>query len=193
MHARWQIRENEKVCGVDIDDVLADSTKFWLRYLNSMVSKKYDDLDTAKNEIPYNAYRRLKSEYRSCGVKKKIPVMDGAKEFLDGLKKKGYKVLLLTARPFEVHRELFKITVDWLSNNNLQYDGIIWGENKNFKIIMEVPNLSFMVENHSSLADQIAKLSYKVFLLTNRYNEGKPVHDNVTRVNKLSEILEVLK
>ena len=201
MHTMWELRESEKICGIDIDDTISQSTIFWINFVNEQLSGRYKgfnieqfkDLNDVKNKLSYNDYRRLKFKFRECGIKADIPIMPGAKELLTGLKGMGYKIILLTARPFQQHRNLFRTTVKWLEKHKLEYDGIVFGKDKNFRILMEVPHLKFMVEDHCSLSNSIGKLGCKVFLLNNKYNYERNLHKNVIRVKKLTEILELVK
>lgn len=184
---KWNLKESERVCGVDIDGVLNYYPEPWVHYINAQLNTRFDSLLEAKMAVPYQIYKDLKYQYRSCGIKENLEVRAGAKEMLDGLKHLGYTILIITSRPFDEHRTLFSQTVNWFNKNQLPYDGIIFGKDKYQQIITQVPNLSFMIDDHRYYANLIAKWGYDVFLLDTMYNQGK-TESKVSRIQDLSEI-----
>jgi uncharacterized HAD superfamily protein len=185
----WEVKENQKICAFDLDDTLADSTPFWIRFVNSNINTQFANLNEMKNTLPYNKYRELKLKYRTSDIKINIPVIDDAARITSHLKAYGYEIIIITARPFEEHKCLFKLTTDWLNKNHICYDGIIWGENKDIKVMTEVENLKFIVEDHRYIANKCAKFGMRVYLLNNKYNQGE-THSNVIRIYSLLEIQE---
>lgn len=184
---KWQIERNEKVVAVDIDGVLSNYPKNWVDYIRKNTKYKIKDLYNAKNTIPYSEYRNLKLRFRKSGEELKAPVVGGARDFLKRLKAAGYKIYLLTARPFDEVPNLSGDTHKWLQKNNLIYDGIVAGKNKHIKIIEMFPYLSFMVEDNAEIGNQVAMFGYQVFLLDNEYNRQN-LHRGVKRIKNLSEV-----
>jgi uncharacterized HAD superfamily protein len=189
MLTKWEQSESEKVCGVDIDGVLNYYPKPWVDFVNMKLGTSFNNLKEAKSAIPYQTYKDLKFEYRECGIKRTLPVREGAPETLQLLKELGYTIIILTSRPFSEHKTLYKQTTDWLDANNIPYDGIIFGEDKYLQILSKVPNLRFMIEDHRYYANLISKWGYTVFLVTNEYNVGK-IGENVIRVDNIKEVLD---
>ena len=185
------VKENMKVCAIDLDDVLADSTKFWLEFLSQHLHEKFDDLHVAKNTVPYQVYKDLKLQYRQSGVKIDIPIIEYADSMTNHLKQLGYLIVIMTARPIEEFPVLYSITEKWLIKNNIAYDSIIFSKSKHIKTMTLYPNLKFFVEDHRAIANRLSKFGYRVFLLNNRYNKGR-VEKTVVRVNKLDEIFSYI-
>lgn len=77
-----------------------------------------------------------------CTIKKPnetyadVKVMPGAKEFIDSLKADGHTIIINTARNMQtqghnvgkVMKNVGKITLDWLEENDIQYDEIFFGK-----------------------------------------------------------------
>jgi len=191
--------ENEKVAAIDIDGVISLYPKCWCDFVNEqlmnepiILAHKFTDLNQMKTLLGYNTYKRYKKMYRSSGYKRTLPVRENASRFTKELKKLGYTILLLTARPFQEYKNLFKDTIVWLENNNIEYDGIIWGKDKHIKVLQEVPHLKFMVEDNAYNANLLCKWGYKSFLLNNEYNT-KQAEEGVICVDDLMQIVEEVK
>lgn len=190
--ARWESINKSKICGIDIDGVLADYPKCWVDFVNAELAESFENLDVIKDSLSYNVYRALKDKYRSSGYKRYLPVVDGASEFTQELKKKDYEIVVLTKRPFARYPSLQKMTIDWLKNNDIAFDSIIDSRQKHLSILQRYPKLKFMVEDNLHIANQVAQWNYKVYVLKNKYNtkKEKVLSNNVVLVDKLKDILE---
>ena len=192
----WVELKTKKVCAIDIDDTLSDSTPFWIAYVNDKLKTSFNDLDEMKNTLSYKQYKKLKKEYRVSGIKANIPALPGASELTKKLKERGYHIIIITARPANDYPELTKITNQWLRDNNIEYDGIIFDKDKHVKVLEKAPNLSFSVNDHYTEALLLAKWGYNTFLLDNRYNRRDHPNDfrgDIIRVNNLLEIIKYLE
>lgn len=188
MKNRWEEELNQKICAIDIDGVLNYYPDTWVDYINSSLNTSFKTLNEAKEGIPYKQYKDLKWQYRECGIKAQLKVREGAKELLDELKRRGYQILIITSRPFDSHKSLFKQTVDWLQNGELQYDGIIFGKEKYVEVLTKVPNIRFLIDDHLYYCNSVSKWGYDTFLVNTIYNLGKTL-DKVHRINSLLEVL----
>ena len=191
----WELKNKEKICVFDIDGVLLSSyPACWIEFVNSKLKTNFNDLHEMKNTIPYEKYRKLKEEYRVCGIKATFSPDKFASSVTQKLKQLGYSCVIMTARPVDKYPQLYNLTLDWLRNNKIVCDLIYFGEkNKHAKILSELPHAKFIVEDNSYIANQISKWGYTVFLLTNKYNEKQKLEKNVVRIFKLGDILEKIK
>jgi len=189
MDKLWEELQKEKVCGIDLDGVLSDYPNCWMKFVNETRSKNFNNLFEMKQTLSYWDYKELKQQYRNSGYKEFIAAKPYAKEFARILKENDYKIIILTARPFQEYKNLSKITTKWLEINNIEYDSVISGKDKYVKILLQFPNLRFMVEDHRSITNLVASWNYRVYLLNNEYNQGDIVQ-KVVRVNSLFEVLK---
>ena len=60
----------------------------------------------------------INEKYQDCEL------LEGARESINHIKKKGYKVYIHTGR----HILNAQITIEWLINNNIEYDHIVFGK-----------------------------------------------------------------
>lgn len=81
-------------------------------------------------QMPKTLYRETKLAYRQGGMKRLMPVHDGASELVDNLRSIGAEVWLCTTRPYLRLDNIDPDTREWLRRNRIEYDGLIYGEDK---------------------------------------------------------------
>lgn len=190
----WDIKDKEKVCCFDIDGVLMSCyPDCWVNFVNKELDTEHENLNFVKASVPYDIYRTLKEKYRLSGIKESFPADKDAAELTKALKQKGYVIIIVTARPVQKYPCLYQQTMNWLNKNNITYDLVYFGEkNKHVKILTDIHNLKFMVEDNSYIANQVARWGYRVFLLDNIYNRGLTLEPNVIKVYSLKDIMRYL-
>jgi uncharacterized HAD superfamily protein/phosphoribosyl-ATP pyrophosphohydrolase len=187
----------DNVIGVDIDGVLADYPRSFIEFINKEMKTNYDYKDIKSYDIaeslslPPEECAKLKNLYRETGQKRFIPVIDGAKQFLEELKYLGYTIVLLTSRPYDKYKRMFGDTQYWLVQNKMMYDAILWDEKKGERLIEEFgkDKVKLFIDDVASFANNIGKLGMKCILLNKPYNLNISTHENVMRVNSLREAL----
>jgi dimeric dUTPase (all-alpha-NTP-PPase superfamily) len=192
------ISKDDKVCAIDLDDTLADSSKYFIEvyHRENCTSTPYKNKADLKNRLDTLSYEEFKSWFRESGEKVNIPVISGAKELCDYLKKKGYKIVIISARPYEKHRRIFSDTLQWLNDNEIQYDAVYFDKDKHIKILKQLPNLSFIIEDNPEYSEQIASQGFKVYLLPNECDSSSEAKiretlknkENISQINNLLEI-----
>lgn len=184
-----------KICALDVDGVLSDYPKCWVDFINKGVltgnfKVKYPvfkNLVEAKNLLPYSVYTMFKDSYRASNYKASLPTKDGAVQLTEILRNSGYKIVVITSRPFDDYPELRMVTKNWLDLNGFYYDDLIYSKRKHLDIIAQFPDLKFMVEDNRSFANKVAEFGYKVYLVNNEYNQGD-VLNNVHRITTFDSI-----
>lgn len=200
---KQEIRESvlesgQPVAGIDIDGILADYPRSFVEFINEFKGTNYRVEDVkdyniyASLGIPAEEGLHLKDQYRQTGQKRFIPVIPGAKEFLDSLREAGYKVVLLTARPYQKYNRIFSDTMEWLARNELHYDTIIFDKDKEERLVKDfgAENIAFFVDDVSGNANAIAKLGIPCYLVSRPYNLESILSGGVTRVANLQEVLD---
>jgi uncharacterized HAD superfamily protein len=184
--------EDINCIAVDIDGVLGDYPIAFQNFIKEQTGvwidiTTYDLYEEYAKVLSWDKMIALKHEYRDTGQKRYIPICDGAKDFLDRQKQAGKTIILLTSRPYKQYSRIFADTMEWLKDGELQYDAIIWDEDKNYSVIKDFPNIDYMVEDNPKFAINIANLGYKVYLVDKIYNQNCQ-HENITRIKSLKEI-----
>jgi dimeric dUTPase (all-alpha-NTP-PPase superfamily) len=142
------LKASDKVCAFDIDGVLTDYPRCWVEYCCKRLGNDYLSGCTS----PYKAKERLhryenpvtlskmRHEYRSSGLKAaQQPTQDNIAHIFECLRKLDYKIVLISARPFEKYPRIFLDTLRWLQSNNLEADAILFDKNKHVTITKYFP------------------------------------------------------
>ena len=167
-----EIKNNGKeTVFIDIDGVLATWPNDYINFVNTKLNKNYATLPELKGDVDKKLQYDLKSEYRLNGSKRNLGVIEGAKKFLKQLKQCDLNIVLLTARPYKKYFRIYSDTLEWLLKHELEYDCIIFDEEKEKYIINKFYNngVKFIVEDQIDNAKKLANNGFKVYL---RFNKG---------------------
>ena len=186
-----ELKESDKVIAIDIDGVLAMYPEYFINYVNIELGTEFTNLYEMQSSLKIDIYEDMKDRYRQSGVKRYIWPMPNCDRFTTRLKHTGYDIVLLSSRPYKTYSRIFADTIEWLGDNDIQYDTILWDEEKDLKLLKMIPNVRFVIEDDASYADKISRTDCRVILIDNEYNQG---YENslVTRVNDLNEALNVI-
>lgn len=180
-----------KTCIFDIDGVLNYYPQCYIDFVNKELGLKLETLDVIKTVLSQKDYKALKYKYRTCGIKEELKVRQSAKDLMYKLKQMGYYIIVLSSRPVDKINALIMQTTNWLKDNGIDYDYLMFGENKHLDIIQKFGNVEFVVEDNRAFANNIAKHGNQVFLINNDCNKGKLVM-GVHRICHLNEIVQYL-
>jgi hypothetical protein len=187
------INKEEKIIGIDIDGVLGEYPEWFLQFVFNETGFSFNSLEEVKNNLGSLKYEQLKSQYRQLGWKATMPACKHASKFTNIIHEKGYKVIILTARPYKEYYTIYPDTLKFLNDNNIYFDAIIWDKEKHLKIIKEFPKMLFMVEDSMDIAKAVAKEGYIVFLNINKnlFNDiPSELSDKIIPYRDLIEIVE---
>lgn len=195
--SKMKLLKNTKVMIFDIDGVIADYTTEYDRFLRDVCKLKSSvplDKRTSYSFCEYYGITRQEEEFFNqefikSGGFLNLKVYDGVKEIIDELKSIGIKIILITARPNWIHKRLTMDTIQWLKNNEINYDLLFWNKDKADVIINNIfPScVLFMVEDRDKHAIEVTHIGVDVLLIDKPYNKNvsSPI---IHRLNNFSEI-----
>lgn len=166
--------------GIDIDGVLTDfekwqldfGSKFFIEYNKKIVNPEGYDSDIIFNvtkELDSLFWHKYLYEYA-----KKEPARKFAAEVIDKLKEEGYEIYIITARYLtsrndEIGNEMRNIVINWLKENNINYDKIIFSPEDKLNTCID-NNISIMIEDKVDNINNISKI-IPVVCFDARYNK----------------------
>ena len=112
---RLKLEHDTSVILVDMDGCIAD-----LAPLEALIDAAGD---TRVEEA-------VKAEFRSSGGFRTLPIIDGARDGMAKLKELGYKLVIITSRPYRRYKRLYGDTMEWLRENDIEYDLILFQRDK---------------------------------------------------------------
>jgi hypothetical protein len=190
----------QPVAIVDIDDVLAEFRQPFADFLKEkygvaadVESPQYffveEILNSSKNLNPEKVFESFVNERKF----RFLPLIEGAQEFLEDLRAKGYWIQLLTARP-KKNLKIFYDTYSWLSSTGLPFDKVDFSPEKlRWCMNSEYYNsgaISFAVDDSPKHALEYAKHGICVKVPTKSYNNSIN-HENIQFYSKIGESIGI--
>ena len=190
--------------GIDIDGVLTDfekwqlevGSKFFVKYNKNIVNPDGYDSDTV-----FNVTKEMDSEFWHdylYDYAKNEPARKFAGEVIDKLKDKGYEIYIITARYLtnrndDLGKEMRNIVIEWLKENGINYDQIIFSPEDKFEICKE-NNISIMIEDKVENINNISKI-IPVVCFNAAYNKecnGKNIFRAYTWYDVYYQIINII-
>ena len=178
--------------GIDIDGVLTDfekwqldyGSKYFLKYNKNIVNPSGYDSDTVfnvTNEMDSEFWKEYLYDYAVNEPARKF-----SGEVIDKLKEKGFEIYIITARrngdewfPDDLKNDVEKITKNWLKENKIYYDEIVFDVKDKGKYCKD-NNINIMIEDDPiNLRKLLSNTNILVFDYP--YNRNKEF-SNLTRV-----------
>jgi len=195
--------ENEtRIISVDIDGVLADYHTGIVKYfidkniINETYREKYHDTYNYCEFFDMNIeeFERNKDLFIENNGLINLPVIEYARESINELIDKGFKIILLTARPKLV--QIVKDTMIWLNKNNINYHKLFFEKDKDelFKKIYPA-HISIHIDDRDKHAIEMNNVNVLVYLFDTDYNKHMNTDNfnNIIRVKNWFDILEKIK
>lgn len=186
---RLKLDRHSNVVAVDIDNVVADLSD-WDKGLkrakgesiNNMGDKIVDMLESMKTTF-----------YEDGGLLKLKPI-DGAIEGLRKLKKTGWIIVFISARPCWQYKKIRSDTIRWMKMNDVEYDLLLFNKDKAEAIRERVfPAMPvYMIEDKEKHAIEVSEIGVRTLLLSNPYNGSAKENSMITRVYNWSEIVDII-
>lgn len=176
--------------GIDIDGVLTDfekwqldvGSKFFIKYNKNIVVPDGYDSSTV-----FNVTKKMNSDFWKeylYDYAKNEPARKFASEVIDMLKEKGYEIYIITARYLtnrndDLGEQMRTIVKEWLNQNKINYDKIIFSSEDKFDICKE-SCIDIMIEDKVDNINKISKV-LPVICFNASYNKSC-IGNNIYRV-----------
>lgn len=172
------------VVGLDIDGTLGDYHSHFLRFAEGYIGKSMPDPAALNPGVPLYShmrvskatYRAAKLAYRQGGLKRSMPVYEGARDLTVSLRKAGAEVWIATTRPYLRLDNIDPDTREWLRRNGIQFDGVIWGEHKyrTLRKTVGAERIVCALDDLPPLCEQAESLGITAVLRDQPYNQPVP-------------------
>ena len=186
--------------GIDIDDVVVELTKEYVRFYNKAngTNFRFEDIYTYYLEKPLNTTKeeavKLMFEFYETEDFDNLVLVEGAKELVSELSK-NHEIFFITARPLKIkERTRFFLEKHFPDVPlNILHSGDFLGERKTKADICLDQGIKFLIEDNHVYALDCARKGVKVFLLEKPWNKNHEEHPNIVKINHLKEVLEQIK
>lgn len=156
-----QLEDEPKII-VDIDGVLNNYFQDFLDFVEQQTSKSYDSYKSFKEKTAPKEYLKLKHKFRDEGLETSCSVNEEARSFVNS---RDEKIILMTSRPTSNYKQQYYETLNWLKNNKIKYDLLLFEKEKGL-VSMKFDNVKYAIEDSIPSAIEIAEWGIDVFLLT---------------------------
>lgn len=196
--------------GIDIDGVLTDVERWQLDYGSKFYYERYQkeivDFEGYDTNQIFNVDDKLDEEFWRKYFKEyslNVEARKFASEVIDKLKQDGHQIYIITARgSFLSHsadvmsiEENQQIVLNWLKNNHINYDKIIFSPEDKLDICKE-NNIDLMIEDKVDNLNKISKI-IPVICFHAGYNKVCKIsniircyswYDIYSKINKLAKV-----
>ena len=121
----------KKLVSIDIDGILNDYPKIFVKYANFVLRKKYKNIFDLKKSVNKSTYRKIKKHYRYSFYKYNYKIHSNVLNLIKFLIKLNVDIIFLTRRNLK-NKFILKNTKKWLKKHNIKFKGIYQKNKKNF-------------------------------------------------------------
>ncbi len=184
---RLTLDRSTRVVLCDLDNCVADLREFSVKVMEARGDGPMSDRMLALLE-------GLKEDFYRGGGFRDLPIIEGAAEGLDSLRRDGYKIVLITARPYWDYKRIYADTLHWLKAGNIAYDMLLFNKDKAEavqKYIFPAQPVAF-IEDRDKHALEIVEIGVPVLLIDYEYNRHISDGPLLSRVSDWPEIVNKL-
>jgi hypothetical protein len=130
--------EGKPVVALDLDGTLGDYHTHFLWFAEQWLGKLMPDAEAINPGMRLHKfmgvrladYRACKLAYRQGGLKRFMPVYDGAGALSRQIRRAGAELWICTTRPYLRLDSIDPDTREWLRRAGIKYDAVLYGEGK---------------------------------------------------------------
>jgi hypothetical protein len=178
------------VVAIDIDGTLGDYHSHFLWFAVEyfdMDDGEHDDYDGTKGfkewwcrtyDRSERDWHEVKLAYRQGGMKRTMPILDGAQDLCWLVHDLGAELWITTTRPYLSLDNIVPDTVEWCRRHDIRYDGMLFDEDKYTKLAEQVDSerVIAVFDDLPEMCDAASKILYwgsdVVTLVKNHWNSG---------------------
>lgn len=189
---------DREVAILDIDGVLAEYPGPMLEFMSKHAGERFETKAEAQTQLGIIKYEQIKSFYRKSGIKSRLPLVQGAKEFIKYLRDREIPIVLISSRPYEKYLNILADTLSWAQFHDLQFDALYFDADKGLKIAKRFPKARFFVDDSIAFIEDICSTCVpasngiiKAFLFDP--SEEREAPNGSIRVSSFQEIIDILE
>ena len=129
------------VVAIDIDGTLGDYHGHFLRFMDGYFGYRLPRGWTGRPHdwekwlgISHRDYREAKLAFRQGGLKRTMPVFEGAQQMVYDVWSAGAEVWITTTRPYNRLDSVDPDTQEWLRRNEIPYDRLLYDDHKYLRL-----------------------------------------------------------
>jgi uncharacterized HAD superfamily protein len=177
-----------KELGVDLDGVLGDLAGSLIKIARQKFHRNiaHEDITCYQLDACTGLTKEQLDEiFGSAPVFRDMEPIQNAREGLDRLKSRGWKIHIITDR---INRQAGRRTaLAWMEKNRFTWDALSLVRAQDKSEFAREHHLSFFIEDNYETVKDLAQVCSKVILLDKPYNQG-PAIANVVRVTSWQQI-----
>jgi phosphoglycolate phosphatase-like HAD superfamily hydrolase len=181
-------KEIKPVVAIDVDGTLGDYHGHFLNFaadwlgIDRVQDFEWSTYNGKMSFSEYNCniwnidlatYRQIKLAYRQGGMKRTMPVFDGAYALCASIRDAGGELWITTTRPYLSLDNIVPDTVEWCRRHEIEYDGMLFDEDKYEQLATRV-DPGRVVAIFDDLPEMVAAAEYRFpgrsWLVMGRYN-----------------------
>lgn len=155
------------VVAIDIDGTLGDYHRHFLWFADMYLGKNAKHSWLYSGNEPFSMwfvrtfdttldeYRQIKLAYRQAGMKRSMPIFDGARALCWSVRDAGAELWVTTTRPYLSLDNIVPDTVEWLRRHEIEYDGMLFDADKYEQLAKRVDPIR-VVAVLDDLAEQVS-------------------------------------
>lgn len=191
------------VVALDIDGTLGDYHGHFIRFARDWAGRELPDPDAINPGQPLHkhlgmsksTYRQCKLAYRQGGLKRSMPAYEGARDLTLEARKAGAEVWICTTRPYLRLDNIDPDTRHWLRRNGIQYDAVLFGENKyrSLRKQVEPSRVVFVLDDLNQMCQQAVEIGVNqgnIRLRDQPYNRYSNVFTRIYNLEQAWEAIE---
>lgn len=180
--------------GIDIDDTITNSSDVFVKYAKEYNRLRNIDYQINTSELNHSLSfgwnEDNKKDFLNLYLKKilieAVP-NDDCVYVINELKRKGYKIFLITARNDTEIPNMYEFTRNWLLLNEINYDELYINCKNKLDVCIKNKIDIFVDDNYNTCKNINENSSIKVLIYSTRYN--KTIKTNFLRVENWKQIL----